>query len=128
VTADELTQLIWVGPSLDDMRGFPEEVRQVMGFALYLAQVGDKHVAAKPLRGFGGAAVLEVVDEHGGAAYRCIYTVRFPDAVYVLHAFKKKAKHGVATPKRTMHLVRTRLERAQRIHESQHASKGGGPK
>jgi len=81
-----------VGSSLKALRGFPEEVRQIMGFALYLAQTGGKHPAAKPLKGFRGAGVLQVVDDHHGDAYRAIYAVRFADRVYVLHAFQKKAK------------------------------------
>lgn len=69
-----------MGTSLKDLRRFPEQVRQVMGFALYLAQIGDKHVSAKPLRGFGSARVLEVVDDHDGDAYRCVYTIGIADA------------------------------------------------
>ena len=118
----ELRELVWVASSLKDLREFPEEVRQVMGFALYLAQTGGKHVAAKPLRGFRGAGVLETVDDHRGDTYRCVYTVRFDDAVYVLHAFQKKATAGVATPKHDIDLVGTRLEQARQIHLSRRAA------
>jgi phage-related protein len=107
--------LIWVGPSLGDVREFPDPVKQTFGYALYLAQVGGKHPDAKPLRGFGGAGVLEVVDDFAGDTYRAVYTVRFPSAVYVLHAFQKKAKRGVATPKQDLDLIRARLRRAQEI-------------
>ena len=99
-----------------DLRAFPEEVRHVVGFALYVAQTGGKHVCSKPLRGFGGAGVLEVVADHAGDTYRAVYTVRFGDAVYVLHAFQKKSKRGIATPAREIELVRRRLAEAERLH------------
>ena len=79
--------LVWMGSSLDDLRDFPDEVRLVMGYALYLAQVGEKHPPAKPLKGFEGAGVLEVVEDFDGDTYRAVYTVRFADVNYVLHAF-----------------------------------------
>jgi phage-related protein len=83
---------------------------------LYLAQTGEKHPDAKPLRGFGGAGVLEVVEDFDGDTYRAVYTVRFADAVYVLHVFQKKSKHGIATPRRDLELIRTRLQRVEREH------------
>ncbi len=107
--------LIWVGSSLTDLKAFPEEVRQIIGYALFLAQVGDKHLNAKPLKGFSGAGVLEVAEDYAGDTYRAVYTVRLPDAIYVLHAFQKKAKQGIATPQREMDLVRARLQRAREI-------------
>jgi phage-related protein/predicted XRE-type DNA-binding protein len=124
MTAPMLKELVWVASSLKDLRAFPEEVRQVMGFALYQAQTGGRHIAAKPLRGFGGAGVLEVVGDHDGDTYRAVYTVRFAEAVYVLHAFQKKAAHGIATPKRDIDVVRTRLESARRLHERHTDPKG----
>jgi phage-related protein len=105
--------LIWIGSSLDDLRAFPEEVKQVMGYALYLAQTGGKHPDAKPLKGFGGAGVLEAVDDHAGDTYRAVYTVKFPNAVYVLHAFQKKSKQGISTPKRDLETISSRLKRAE---------------
>ena len=105
--------LHWIGSSLDDLRRFPQAVRHVMGFALYLAQKGEKHRDAKPLRGFRGAGVLEMVEDHQGDTYRAIYTVSFGDAVYVLHAFEKKSRKGVATPKHDMDLIKRRLTRAR---------------
>ena len=101
--------LFWVGSSRDDLKRFPEAVKDVMGYALHLAQTGAKHRQAKPLKGFGGAGVLEIVEDHAGDTYRAVYTVRFEDAVYVLHAFQKKAKSGIRTPKRDLNLVRERL-------------------
>lgn len=116
-----MTPLIWVGSSLEDLRSFPDAVRRVMGYALYLAQIGDKHPDAKPLKGFRGAGVLEVVGDVAGATYRVVYTVTFRNAVYVLHAFQKKAKRGIATPLQDLELVRARLRRAQK-HSEQGAS------
>jgi phage-related protein len=116
VNAPVEKELVWIASSLRDLRLFPEQVRGVMGYALFLAQRGDKHVRAKPLRGYGDAAVLEIVDDYDGDTYRAVYTVRFADTVYVLHAFQKKSKHGVATPRADINLVDTRLKMARALH------------
>jgi phage-related protein len=105
----------WIGSSLKDLRAFPEEARETIGFALYLAQVGDKHIAAKALKGFTGASVLEVVEDFDGDTFRAVYTVRFASAVYVLHVFQKKSKSGVKTPKSEIELVRQRLKVAEEL-------------
>jgi phage-related protein len=102
---------------LDDLKRFPAGVQRVIGFALRQAQGGDKHEDAKPLAGFSGAGVLEVVENHSGSTYRAVYTVRFSEAVYVLHAFQKKSKRGIATPQREMDMIRQRLAKAQEMHE-----------
>lgn len=102
----------WIGSSLADLRDFPKEVRREIGFALQAAQEGDKHPSAKPLRGFGGAGVLEIIESHQGDTYRAVYTVRFAEAIYVLHCFKKKSKRGIKTPKHTIDLIEARLQRA----------------
>ena len=91
----------------------PDEVQQVFGFALYNAQIGLMHPAAKPLKGFGSAGVLEVVEDRRGNAYRAVYTVRFANAVYVLHCFQKKSRRGIATPKQELDLIRERLKEAE---------------
>lgn len=109
--------LFWMSSTQDDLRAFPQAVRQVMGYALYLAQLGDKHLDAKPLKGFAGAGVLEIVADHDGDAFRAVYTVRFADAVYALHAFQKKSKRGIATPKREIERIRQRLRQAQAHYE-----------
>jgi phage-related protein len=96
-----------------------------MGFALHQAQLGSKHVTARPLLGFKGAGVVEVADDHDGDTFRAVYTVRFADAVYVLHAFQKKSKRGIATPKRDMDLVRDRLKMARELSERRVGSKKG---
>ena len=72
--------LFWIASTRDDLREFPNEVRQIIGYGLYLAQMGDKHLNAKPLKGFGGAGTLEIVADHEGDTYRAVYTVRFADA------------------------------------------------
>lgn len=102
----------WVGSSKEDLRGFPEEVRRRVGGALWDAQLGRKAPYAKPLWGFGGAGVLEIVDDFDGDTYRAVYTVRFAGAVYVLHAFQKKSRRGIATPKAELELIERRLKRA----------------
>lgn len=91
----------------------PDDVVDVFGFALHLAQTGKKHDQAKPLKGFGGAGVLEVVEDHQGDTFRAVYTVKIADAVYVLHCFQKKSKQGIETPKHEMDLIRDRLKAAQ---------------
>ena len=99
------------------MEAFPPDVVREVGHALYLAQLGDKHVHAKPLRGFGGAAVVEVVEDHDGNTYRAVYTVRFAEVIFVLHAFQKKAKKGIATPPQELEKIKSRLKRAEQEYE-----------
>ena len=114
--------VLWIGSSRDDLRQFPDRVRRHMGFAIYQAQAGLRHRDAKPLRGFG-SGVVEVVSRHDGDTFRAVYAVRFETAVYVLHAFQKKARRGLATPKKELDLVRRRLGIAGRHHRD---SNGGG--
>lgn len=90
----------------------PGEVQDTFGYALHLAQTGGKHAQAKPLKGFGSAGVLEVVESQAGSTYRAVYTVKIAGAVYVLHCFQKKSTSGIATPKPDMELVRERLKAA----------------
>jgi phage-related protein len=97
----------------------PKHVRQKTGFALYFAQQGERHESVKVLKGFGGAGVLEVIEDDDRGTYRAVYTVRFREAVYVLHVFQKKSKHGRATPKRDVELIRARLREATRRHAEQ---------
>jgi phage-related protein len=103
----------WVGGSREDLSGFPEAVRRRVGGALWEAQIGRKAQYAKPLKGFGDAGVLEIVDDFDGDTFRAVYTVRFAKAVYVLHAFQNKSKRGVATPKTELDLIDKRLKRAR---------------
>jgi phage-related protein len=111
-----LKAVVWIGAARADLSAFPEEVKDSIGFALYVAQQGGKHRDAKPLRGFGGAGVLEIVDDFDGGTYRAVYTVRFADRVYVLHAFQKKSKTGIKTPKAEIDLIGSRLKRAGEEH------------
>jgi len=106
-------ELFWTGRSKDDLLEFPEDVRVEVGYALFVAQKGDKHSSVKPLKGYKGAGVLEVVEDHNRNTYRTVYTVTFKEAVYVLHAFQKKSKHGIATPKKEMDLIDARFKLAQ---------------
>ena len=90
-----------------------------MGYALYIAQIGGKHDSVKPLKGFGGAGVLEVVSSHIGDTFRTVYTVKFANAIYVLHAFQKKSKEGIKTPAEDLALIERRLKVAQADHQAQ---------
>ncbi len=108
-----MKQLNFVGSSLKDIRSFPEEVKDDVGYVLHQAQEGKKPASAKPLSGFGGAGVLEVIEDFDGSTYRAVYTVKFKRVVYVLHCFQKKSKHGIRTPQREIELVRQRLREAE---------------
>src|ERR1035438_8036249 len=105
-----LKELEWIASSRKDMKALPRQVQRVFGYALNAAQMGERPPEAKPLKGFGGMGVLELVEDHRGDTYRAVYTVRFATKVYVLHVFQKKAKHGIATPKQEMDLIRIRLK------------------
>ena len=114
---------LWIGSSKDDLRAFPGEVRRVMGFAINDAQNGDEHPRAKALKGFGGRSVLEVIDDEDGNTYRAVYTVRFAGVVYVLHAFQKKSRKGIETPKRDIEIIRMRLKLAEAHYQANYGSK-----
>ena len=106
--------LQWVGSSHKDLKSFPEDVRDTFGYALYKAQRGEKSDAAKPLKGFGSAGVLEVVESDQDGTYRAVYTVRFSQAVYVLHCFQKKSTRGIETSQKDIELIKGRLKAAER--------------
>jgi phage-related protein len=114
-TEPSLKPVIWLGSSLEDLREFPEPVQDHMGYVLYVAQRGGKHRDAKTLGGFGGAGVVEVVKDYRGDTFRAVYTVRFADSLYVLHAFQKKSKSGRETPRLDVELIKRRLRDAERI-------------
>jgi phage-related protein len=114
--------LQWIGSSKKDLMALPPAVQRLFGFALHLAQCGLQHGAVKVLKGFGGSGVLEVVENDEGGTYRAVYTIRFEMAVFVLHCFQKKSKHGVATPAEDMKLIRARLKVAEALaKELRHA-------
>lgn len=111
-----INPVVWIGSAKTDLSSFPEEVKDAVGFALYVAQQGGKHANAKPLRGFGGAGILEIVENRAGNTYRVVYTVRLAGRIYALHAFQKKSKAGIRTPKSEVDLIKLRLKRAEEEH------------
>jgi phage-related protein len=112
----QVKRLVWVRSSKEDLKGFPKAAQSHIGFALKVAQFGEKHPDAKPMRGFGGANVVEVIENHEGDTYRAVYTVRFAEAIYVLHCFQKKSGRGNATDRRDIDLIKERLGRAEELH------------
>jgi len=123
--ADEEKPLQWIGSSHKDLMALPPGVRRFFGYALSLAQASDQHDAAKVLKGFGGAGVLEVVENDAGGTYRSVYTVKFEKAVFVLHCFQKKSKRGIATPKEDMDIIRARLNVAEALAKELRDEKAG---
>ena len=118
--------LAWIGGSRKDLMALPTEVRKFFGHALDFAQRGAQHDAAKVMKGFGGAGVLEVVENDTGGTYRAVYTVKFEDAVFVLHCIQKKSKQGIATPKEDIDIIRARLKVAEALaKELRDGNKGG---
>ena len=116
--APPLRPVIWLGDSLRELKAFPAAVQDEMGYAIYLAQCGQKHVSAKPLKGLG-SGVMEMVSDQRGDTFRSVYTVRFTDRVFVLHAFQKKSKSGIATPKADIDLIKQRLKQAIEISKKE---------
>ena len=109
IGSPNIKPVVWIGSAKTDLASFPED-------ALYIAQRGGKHADAKPLRGFGSAGILEIVEDHAGDTYRAVYTVRLAGRIYVLHAFQKKSKTGIKTPKVEIELIRSRFKRAEEEH------------
>ncbi|MBW4533714.1 MAG: type II toxin-antitoxin system RelE/ParE family toxin [Pleurocapsa minor HA4230-MV1] len=107
------TPVIWLGSTRKTVQDFPLPVRQAVGFALFQAQLGGKHIHTKPLKGFAGTGVLEIVERYDGDTYRAVYTVKFVNVIYVLHSFQKKSKTGIKTPKPDLDLIKKRLQQAQ---------------
>jgi phage-related protein len=110
--------LVWMGSSKKDLLKLPSSVIDVFGYALYLAQTGGRHPDSRILRGFGDASVMEVVESATAGTYRAVYTVRFPEKVFVLHVFQKKSKSGIATPRTDMDIIRERLRMAEALVRS----------
>ena len=111
--AGQENALIWIGSSKKDLMALPASVRKFFGHALDFARRGGQHGAAKPLKGLSGAGVVEIVEDDTGGTYRAVYTVKFAEAVFVLHCFQKKSKRGIATSKEDMDIVRARLKAAE---------------
>ena len=108
-----MKKLFWLGSSKKDLKALPDEIQEIFGFALYQAQIGNKHSQTKVLKGFGSAAILEVVEDCNGGTFRAVYTVKFKETIYVLHCFQKKAKRGIETPKPDMDMINERLKAAE---------------
>jgi len=108
--------VVWMGSTRRDVRRFPAKVKRDIGYALYAAQQGEIDPSAKVMKGFGGASVVEVVADHRGDTWRAVYTARYRDAVYVLHAFQKKSKRGIATPQSELDVIRRRLKEVELLH------------
>ncbi|WP_409409343.1 type II toxin-antitoxin system RelE/ParE family toxin [Acidithiobacillus ferriphilus] len=106
--------LLWVASAKKDLMDMPEDVRDTFGYALHLAQIGGKHAQAKPMKGFGSADVVEIVEDSKGDTFRAVYTVRFQERIYVLHCFQKKSTQGIRTPKPDMDKIHERLKWAER--------------
>ena len=109
--------VFWMASSRKDLKAFPKAVQSDVGYALFAAQRGEEYRSVKALKGFGGRSVFEIVAPHDGDTYRAVYTVKFEDAVYVLHAFQKKSTKGIATPQREIDLIRRRLADAEQHYE-----------
>jgi phage-related protein len=108
--------IIWAPQTLRELRSFPKHVKREFGRALQFAQAGDKHPASKPLKGFRGGAILEIVEDYDRSSYRAVYTVRFKEAVYVLHVFQKKSRKGIETSRADVNLIKERLKWATQNH------------
>jgi phage-related protein len=104
----------WVGSSRRDLKTFPRTIQRDVGRALYAAQCGEEYPYVKALKGFGGRSVLEIVASDDRSTFRAVYTVQFSDMIFVLHAFQKKSKMGIATPRKEIDLIRQRLAAAER--------------
>jgi phage-related protein len=115
--------LEFIGSSRDDLSGFPDDVKRSVGLALRTAQKGGRHADAKPLSGFKGAGVLEIISDFDGNTFRAIYTVRFKGVIYVLHAFQKKSRSGIKTPLNEINKIKSRLKDAEALYQSRHRGK-----
>jgi len=115
--------LYWIGTSKEDLKAFPEDVKDVMGYSLDVAQNGGKADNAKPLSGIvRGGKVFEIYDDYNGDTYRAVYTVKFKNAIYVLHAFKKKSRKGITTPKPDVDLIKARYRAAEAHYKANFGS------
>ncbi|MSR19950.1 MAG: hypothetical protein EXR91_03095 [Gemmatimonadetes bacterium] len=124
MTHDQSTPVRWVASSRADLKSFPEEVQADVGYGLWLAQLGEQAPQTKSLKGIvTGSGILEIVERHDGNAFRLVYTIRFRDAIYVLHAFQKKSRRGAKTPQHEIDLIRARYKSA----EAHYQTHGGTP-
>lgn len=117
--------ILWVGASKEDLSQFPVPVKREMGFALRAAQQGERHAGVEAMQGFRGTTVLEIKDDHDSDTYRVMYLAEFAEAIYVLHAFKKKSTAGINLPKREARTLEARLKKARKNHEDWIAKQQG---
>ena len=127
MTKRSVKPCLFVGPSRRELKTFPDEVQGSVGHALHQAQCGEEPDSAKALKGFGGRGILEIVEDFDGNTYRAVYTVRFTGLIYVLHAFQKKSKKGIATPKQTIELIKSRLRDAEEDYRVRQKQGGRKP-
>jgi phage-related protein len=118
-----MKRLIWIGSSRQDLKEFPDEIQDEMGHALYQAQMGDRHNHAKMLSGLGSAKIIEIRETDRSGTYRVVYTVEMAEFIFVLHAFQKKSKSGIATPKQDIDLIKRRLKDAESLHKELNGEK-----
>lgn len=110
---ENLREVIFLVSAKKALQTFPQDVKRDIGFTLYQVQQGKKPTNAKPLKGFTGAGVLEIIEDYNSDTYRAVYTVKFPQVIYVLHCFQKKSKQGIKTPKQDIDLIKQRLKSAE---------------
>ena len=122
--AGKAKTVLWIPAAKKDLLDMPEEVRIDFGYGLYQAQLGEHPDNGKTLSGFGSASVIELVNRYKGNAYRAIYTVRFEEAIFVLHVFQKKSNKGIETPKHEIDLLHSRLKMAEQIYNDWKSTKG----
>jgi phage-related protein len=120
----KIKPLDFIGSSREDLKNFPDEIKEDIGYALFEAQQGRRPARVKPLKGFGGAGVLEILEDHRSGTYRVVYTVKFAGVIYVLHCFQKKSKHGVETPRQDMELIRRRIKAVEEDHRTYYQTGG----
>ena len=113
-----IKKIVFIGSSRRDIQQFPDDVKEDIGYAFFEVQKGGKPASAKPLKGFGGAGVLEIIENFDGNTYRAVYTVKFQKAIYVLHCFQKKSKHGIKTPQHDIDLIKQRLKIAEEDYKA----------
>ena len=113
----DIKEIFWIGSAKKDLISMPITVQDTFGYALFLAQTGEKHSQAKPLKGFASAGILEIMEDWRGNTYRAVYTIKYHTTIYVLHCFQKKSKNGIATPKTEMDIVKKRLKMAEKLHQ-----------
>lgn len=114
----QIKPIIWIASTKIDLISLPDDVQDEIGHALYQAQRGEKSDKAKPFKGFGNAAVLEIVENDSGGTYRAVYTIKFKEVIAVLHVFQKKSKQGIATPKQDVDLIKSRFKLAEQKYEA----------